>query len=196
MLRTHPWLKHSWIIFAPERNNGLAGHLDEVISSIPCAYTLSDGTGSSRSGNNVRGSPGINTNETTKNLYARCLRQELNKRNVCFLRDFVVCDQPSEEASHSGFKSIDERRFEVKEEAIAQLERCRPVVKKRASDFSPMFVGWSGKCDDEGNIVPGLNDDIAVGFAGAAFVLRGWEKQAFPTVPWNALLRAILRTRP
>ncbi len=135
MIRAHPFLQESYILYCCERNTGyVSGMLDMLIRHVPRTFSLSQTT-------KARKDPGIFTDARIKSCYAASLMRELTRDSLCFMRNFLVCPQ-------SGI-SMEEYRNKVLNEVFAQFRRAHRLEVTGKNDTKPHMAGWSGKVGDQ-----------------------------------------------
>ena len=187
-VRSHPWLKDTFIVVACERNTGfVSGSLREITRNIPNVYTLFE---------QENAPPGIFTDPYKKNEYAILIRRELMRGSLFFLKDFIVAAPSLTSGSLNSTVSTDqtEYRKEVRLDLFDQMLRSKPDYNeeqeaKRTMEgkYRPTFVSWSAKAG-------GQNDDKVVDLGIGIYVMSVWEERGFTTVPYdfiNSRLQAI-----
>lgn len=180
-LRLDPWLKHARIIYACENNGLTFGLMEEVMAGVPNSQTVYEKTG---------GKPGIFTDSYKKNMYAEYLRQELNRDSVRFLRNFITCfGMPAggKQTAHGQVLSEADKRIIIRRELFEQTKRAKPNSRPYTTDLRPRVISWSAKCNADGDIVQGMNDDLLLVLCIGLYVLRQYERNdsAYTAMQWG-----------
>lgn len=180
-LRLDWWLKDAEIIYACENNGLTFGLMEEVMAAVPNSRTVYEKPG---------GKPGIFTDGHKKNAYSVYLRQELNRGAVRFLRDFATCHgMPAggKNTIHGSAMTEADKRSIIRRELFEQTKRAKPSSRPYTSDLRPRVIGWSAKCNADGDIVPGMNDDLLLVLCIGLFVLRAYEQRSslFTAAQWG-----------
>lgn len=168
-LRADPWLCDAHIIYACENNGITFGVMEEVMAGVPNSSTVYE---------KPTGKPGIETNGRKKNAYAIYMRQELSRGSFSFLRDFVTCHSMplgGKQTAHGMATDETHKRILLRQELFEQAKRARPTQRPYTTDFKPRITGWSAKCNDAGEVVAGMNDDLLLSVCIGVYVLRQYE---------------------
>lgn len=169
-LRRHPWLVSAHFVYMCERNTGQeSGHQAVLLARLPKIYCMQEKAGCN---------PGVWTDKYRKQDFATDLRYELLNNSICFMEDMVCC--PPTEAR------IEERRTWVRRETCAQMRRARPLVGARSGTNSTVaFIGWSAKCNDQGQETKGLNDDLLMGLCINVYFAARFVQHQLPFVDYS-----------
>lgn len=182
-LRRDWWLRDAHITYACENNGLTFGLMEEVMAGIENCSTVYEKPG---------GKPGIFTDLKKKNAYSTYLRQELSRGEgaVRFLRNFITCfGMPAGGTStqHGAANTQDHKRAILRRETFEQAKRARSFPRPTKSAMQQPFFSWSAKCNAEGELVQGMNDDLLMSLCICLYVLRMHEMRStiFSSVLWG-----------
>lgn len=180
-LRQDWWLKDAAITYACENNGLTFGLMEEVMAGVPNSRTVYEKAG---------GKPGIWTDQIKKNAYACYLRQEMQRGAIKFLRQFITCfGMPAGGSStaHGQVLSEDDKRTTIRRELFEQTKRARQTSRPYTNDMRPRPYSWSAKCNADGEVVPGMNDDLLLALCIGLYVLRMYEanSSAYTQAQWG-----------
>lgn len=166
-VRADPWLADAFIIVAPELNTGLVGgSVTRILRSYERTYGLRTEKDSDI---------GVRTTKKNKNQYAYFFGDELDRENnLQFLRNFIVAPPPNKD-DYKGPRDPVGHRARIAEDFYEQILRAEWEFSDKPVDGPRAYVPWSGKRG-------GKNDDMIVGAAMLMWVMKVWEKGAFPLV--------------
>lgn len=184
-IRDDPYLKHAEIVYACENNNGLtSGLMKEVMDNVPNSRTVYEG---------LNKEAGIYTDSHKKNAYCQYLRQELDDDHIKFLRNFVTVhtmpynNRSTSNTAQAAADTEEERRNLIRRELHQQMLRARPNPRPYTTDFGQRVISWSAKCNAEGQIVSGMNDDLLLALCIGIFLYHLHRKGKFYTEGENGL---------
>lgn len=169
-IRDDPYLQNAEIVYACENNNGLtSGLMEEVMTHVPNSRTVYEGPNKTA---------GIYTDPYKKNAYCQFLRQELDGDRIKFLRNFVTThtmpynNRATSNTAQGVATTEDERRLLIRRELHQQALRARPNPRPYLTDFNQRVISWSAKCNAEGQIVAGMNDDLLLALCIVIYLYR------------------------
>ena len=195
-LLEHERFRNASIVVMCERNSGtFAGSVDEVLYGTQRVHMIHE---------DVTRLPGVVTTEAVKDQYGKDLRMELERNALYYDTDLLttIPDRDGigqiptaqditiagghqihiQEAEERQRRAVNSHIEDLKEELLSQMRRCRPRAPTVRTD-TPKHVGWSAKCDVDGKVVAGMNDDLLVMLAAGAHWSMRWEQQTVPNVP-------------
>lgn len=154
-IRRNEFLKHAWIVFIWERNTAFeSSHQWEMVRHYPKTYALyQHAKPKSKARGTPNENPGVFTDYYYKNQYAMALSSFLKNRSIRYMENCI---------SAAPWRPAASAFAETKAELESQLQRCRPTGTLPTVDTRVPRLGWSGKTGADGQISPGLNDDLAV----------------------------------
>jgi hypothetical protein len=177
-LRRHAWLQNSWFVFVCERNTGReSGHIANCVLRNNIGRTMCVRMKEGRD-------YGVWTSFTMKSGYAAAGRARINDRSVRFMAEHV-CTNPFARSSATA-KDI---RDASREELFKQLSTVREVATSPVSAFQQQKFSVSGKVGEDGKIVRGQNDDLAMVFMMACYYVSMLLERRIPFLDYNLLER-------
>ncbi len=169
-LTRHPWLKHSTIVFVPERSCGHEPGRMEKFLHLYGQFV------SSRE--KIDANPGIFTKNAIKMECAFAARDQIAQDSVAFLEDFV-CENP--------FQKEETRRALAKDKFIKQMKGYRFVNVDSKTPFQNTRMTVSGKVNDQGKVTPGRNDDLFVTFTLINYWMSKFYRCELPGIDYRLL---------
>lgn len=170
-LRTHEWLRNSWLMFAGERNTGFeSGHMVKQLKKYKHVYAMKEKEDSEY---------GFNTNNKSKMEYAFSARDRMAEESVFILDDWV-CTNP-------WIENVVERKHKTLEKFYEQMSRYQLIELQQRSVTSASKVTVTGKANAEGKKQAGKQDDLFFTFTMNCGLWEKIKKHQIPTMPYNVL---------
>jgi hypothetical protein len=165
---SHPWLNNAICVLFVERNI-LAGPyvLEQIMEKRGGNrhYIIRD---------SIRNVIGWWTSRNMKIEYISAGSKLMRAGTICFMKD-MICENP--------WQAAESRASLVKGKLLDQVGRFR---MKREGDASRRVTPLlSGKIDENGKMVKGLNDDLAMAFFMGLYFIEGISKEMIPTLDYE-----------
>lgn len=158
----HPWLRNCICVLFVERNVSAGPYVLEKIMKEKCPkhYVITD---------QVREVSGWWTDRAMKSEYVISGATQMREDKICFLKD-MVCENP--------WLPYESRGQIMRNKLLEQIPRFR--IKEPSENSRRVTPIITGKLDENGKKVKGVNDDLALAFFMGLYFIEGISQETIP----------------